>query len=56
MASAGRLERLMPHSSSPWLPVSTTECIASLSMAELPVMDEAMNLVTAMRKLPISAA
>ena len=38
------------------MPVSTTEWMASLNMAELPVMPEAINLVTAIRPLPARAA
>ena len=39
-----------------WLPVSTREWIASLSMALLPVHHAAPNLVAAMAVLPASAA
>ena len=35
--SAGRDERFSPYSRSNWLPLSTREWMASLSMAELPV-------------------
>jgi hypothetical protein len=38
------------------LPVSTTEWTASANIALEPVMAAAMNLVTAMAKLPPSAA
>jgi hypothetical protein len=38
------------------LPVSTTECTASLSIAELPVKLAAMNLVSAIALLAPSAA
>jgi hypothetical protein len=39
-----------------WLPVSTAEWTASLIMAEEPVSRAAANLVTAMARLPASAA
>jgi hypothetical protein len=38
------------------LPVSTTECTASLSMAELPVKLAAANLISAMAPLAPRAA
>ena len=46
----------MPYSSSTSLPVSTSECTASLSIEELPVTAAATALVPATSKLPISAA
>ena len=55
-SSAGFEALFMPHKSSPWLLVSTIECTASLSIAELPVIAEAIILVMAMRPLPIRAA
>ena len=39
-----------------WLPVSTTECIASENIAELPVIAVATNFVVATIRLPIKAA
>ena len=54
--SAGRRARLRPRSSRPWLPVSTTEWIASLNIAELPVAAAAANLVAAISEFPASAA
>jgi len=48
--------RRSPKSSSSWLPVSTTEWIASLSMAALPVNPAAANLVSAMAVLPASCS
>src|ERR1700760_2218573 len=46
----------MPYSSNTSLPVSTNECTASLSIAELPVNAAAPALVVATSTLPISAA
>jgi len=45
----------MPTSSSAPLPVSTSECTPSDSMAELPVMPATTNLVTAMATLAAMA-
>ena len=53
---AGRAARRMPCSSRNWLPVSTTECTASLHIAELPVTNAATALVAAMAPLPSRAA
>ena len=39
-----------------WLPVSTAEWMASLIMADEPVSRAAASLVTAMARLPASAA
>ena len=38
------------------MPVSTTEWMPSLIIAELPVMPPAMNLITAIARLPMIAA
>jgi hypothetical protein len=46
----------MQCSISPWFPVSTKEWTASLSIAELPVIQAAKSLATAIRRFPVSAA
>jgi hypothetical protein len=46
----------MPYSNNNWLPVSTSEWMPSDIIAELPVTDAAINLVTDISALPISAA
>jgi len=46
----------MPYNIITWLPVSTTEWIASENIAELPVKAAATNLVIATIRLPVSAA
>jgi hypothetical protein len=45
-----------PYNTSSPFAVSTVECIASLSIAELPVQPAAENLIITIRKLPIIAA
>src|SRR5262245_64129035 len=55
-ASGGFRLRRAPSRSNPPLPVSTTEWIASENIAELPVMNAAVNLVAAMARLPAMAA
>src|SRR6185312_3883503 len=47
---------LPPSRSSPWLPESATEWMASASIDEDPVRKKAMNLVTAMPRLAARAA
>ena len=54
--SAGLAPRRIPYSSSTPLPVSTTEWMPSLIIAELPVKAAATNLVAAMARLPTMAA
>src|SRR4051812_13251835 len=54
--SGALLARAIPYSSKPSLIVSTSECTPSLSMAELPVIAAATNLVAAIARLPPSAA
>ena len=56
LSSAGREDRLRPQSTKIWLLVSTMECTASLSMAALPVIAEAIAFVAAIRALAIMAA
>ena len=56
MGSAGFLACRRPNSNSTWFPVSTTEWMPSDSIAELPVMAAATNLVTAISALPARAA
>jgi hypothetical protein len=46
----------MPWSSNDPLPVSTSECIPSDIIAEEPVMAAATNLITAIARLPMTAA
>jgi hypothetical protein len=46
----------MPKSIKPPLPVSTTEWIPSVSIAELPVKADAINFVTAIKRFPMIAA
>ena len=53
---AGRTDRRRPYSIRSWFPLSTSEWMASLSMALLPVHQAAANFVTAMARLPARAA
>ena len=56
VSGVGRaLDRLIPISSNPWLDVSTSEWIASDSMADDPLHPAAANLATAMPRLQASA-
>jgi len=55
-ASASINTRFRPYNIITWLPVSTTEWIASENIAELPVRAAATNLVIATIRLPIRAA
>src|SRR6187399_1148600 len=54
--SAGRLLLRIPYRRSPPLPASTSEWIASESIAELPVAAAATNFEMAMARLPPTAA
>src|SRR5689334_21986537 len=51
ISSGGRRDRRSPTSISASLPVSTSEWMASLSIAALPVYSAAANLITAMPRL-----
>ena len=56
VVSAAMLACRSPSSRNAWLPTSTSVCMASENMAELPVFIHMLNFITVISTLPTNAA